>query len=222
MSFFYDKNTGEPTLKIESSLFEHIYKIRRTKKDELLDFRNLCDDNLYTYKTQYIEKRSATLQLVTSASEQKIGSQLHIGWCVVDPKTVEKALPLLNELGVGQIDFIYSKRSQRNFNIKPERFESIIVNSCQQSGRSKMMSFEIYNTIAEWAKSVDSFCVLDFGGEPLPKEAPKEIYLVGPEGGFSEDEREFLAKEAKKIYSLGTSLVLKSETAAITVASRFV
>ena len=222
MSFFYESNAGTLSLKIEGPPFEYIFKVRRTKVEETLEFRNLHDDNLYTYQTQYIEKKSATLKLVSTIEKPSRGRGTHLAWCVVDPKTVEKALPHLNELGVSKIDFIYSKRSQRNFIIRPERFESIIVSSSQQCGRSDMMNFEVFDSIDAWIKNQKNFFVLDFGGEVLPKSIDNETCLIGPEGGFDEAEKALIAKNTKKIYALDTNLTLKSETACITIASRFV
>ena len=222
MSFFYDKGAGGQTLKIEGQLFEYIYKVRRTREDEKLKFRNLADSGVYIYQTSYVEKKSATLKLIGADDKPSGGNGIHIGWCVVDPKTVEKALPMLNELGVSKIDFIYSKRSQRNFNIRPERFESIIISSCQQCGRSDMMSFDLFESLEKWVKAQKEFYTLDFGGENLPKEPTQGVYLVGPEGGFAEDERDLLSKSAKAIFSLDIPLTLKSETACVMIASRFV
>ena len=222
MSFFFEPKAGQDSLKIEGPLFEYIFKIRRTKPEEMLDFRNLQDDNLYTYQTQYIEKKSSTLKLISTQEKSSRGKGTHLAWCVVDPKTVEKTLPHLNELGVSKIDFIYSKRSQRNFIIKPERFESIIVSSCQQCGRSDMMNFEIFDSLEKWIKAQKSFFALDFGGELLPKSISNETCLIGPEGGFDEAEKALIANKAINTYALDTNLTLKSETACITIASRFV
>ena len=40
-------------------------------------------------------------------------NKLHIGWCVIDPKTVEKYIASLNEIGVDKITFIYADYSQK-------------------------------------------------------------------------------------------------------------
>lgn len=219
MSFFYDKDAGQLTLKIDGQLFEHIFKIRRTRDGEVLEFRNLQDSNLYRYEVQYIEKKSANLKLNSSQLLESKGNGVHIGWCVIDPKSIEKTLPMLNELGVKKIDFIYSKRSQRNFNIRPERFDSIIISSCQQCQRSDMMKFELFDSLETWTTKHNKFAVLDFNATPLPQEPAVDVFLIGPEGGFTEDEREMLRIKSSCIYSLNTNLTLKSETACVLVAS---
>jgi len=222
MGFFYDKNAGIDSLKVDAQAFDYIYKVRRTSDDNLLEFRNLKDDNIYVYRTDYLEKKSAMLKLVGSEEKPTKGVGISIGWCVVDPKIIEKTLPMLNELGVTNIDFIYSQYSQRNFSIRTERLESILISSNQQCGRSDMMSFEIFDSLEKWVKAQNGFMVLDFGGEILPKDIAKHKFLIGPEGGFSEEERVALAKQADNIYALDTKLVLKSETAAVMIAGRYV
>ena len=98
---------------------------------------------LYRYKIVNIDGRSAALELVSAEAEQVAASkQLHIGWCVVDSKSVEKVLPLLNELGVAKITFIYCDRSQKNFKPDFKRYERILESSMQQCGRSEMMIFD--------------------------------------------------------------------------------
>jgi 16S rRNA (uracil1498-N3)-methyltransferase len=58
--------------------------------------------------------------------------------------------------------------------------------------------------------------MLDFGGE-LEWREPSNI-LIGCEGVFSENERTKL-KDCKKI-GLNTDIILKSETAIVTIASK--
>ncbi|XPV54809.1 MAG: hypothetical protein ACNI3H_07545 [Halarcobacter ebronensis] len=55
-----------------------------------------------------------------------------MAWCIVDPKTIEKELPYLNELGVRKITFISCDYSQKNFKLNFEKLEKILVNSSSQ------------------------------------------------------------------------------------------
>jgi 16S rRNA (uracil1498-N3)-methyltransferase len=159
---------------------------------------------------------------LASAKEGASGvKNIVIAWCVVDPKTIEKTLPFLNELGVQKIEFIYSKRSQKSYQIRPERLDAIIIASCEQCGRTQKMEFEVFDSLTDWLKSKNEFFVLDFGGEALPKELQGGVYLIGPEGGFDDDEKTKLKACAKAVYSFDSGLVFRSETAAAAIASRF-
>jgi 16S rRNA (uracil1498-N3)-methyltransferase len=221
MSFFYHESAGNESLKLDGAKFEHIFKVRRSKDDESLWFANLNDGKVYEYKTESIDRKSATLTL-TSVKEGASGvKNIVIAWCVVDPKTIEKTLPFLNELGVQKIEFIYSKRSQKSYQIRAERLDAIIISSCEQCGRTQKMEFEVFDSLTGWLKLKKEFFVLDFGGEALPKELQGGAYLIGSEGGFDDDEKAKLKACAKAVYSFDSRLVFKSETAVMAIASRF-
>ena len=62
---------------------------------------------------------------------------------------------------------------------------------------------------------VDDFSVFDFGGEALTAEDKNRLFLIGPEGGFNDEEREIFRQKSKKILSFSTKNILKSETAVL-------
>ena len=70
MQFIYDKNAKNELLKIEDENYNYIVKARRHKLDDILDFRNLEDDFLYSYKISQIDKKSLFLNLLKK--EEKI------------------------------------------------------------------------------------------------------------------------------------------------------
>ena len=41
----------------------------------------------------------------------------------------------------------------------------------------------------------DDFSVFDFGGEALAAEDKNKLFLIGPEGGFGNEERELFGKK---------------------------
>ena len=84
MQFIYDKNAKNELLKIEDENYNYIVKARRHKLDDILDFRNLEDDFLYSYKISQIDKKSLFLNLLKK--EEKIienSKKIHLAWCVV-------------------------------------------------------------------------------------------------------------------------------------------
>ena len=143
MQFTYDINCGDSTLEISEDTYKYLIKARRHKIDDEIYFRNLNDNLIYLYKLISISRRTAIFSLVNS--EEKIlenKNELHLGWCLVDPKTVEKYLASLNELGVSKITFIFCEYSQKNFKLNIEKLEKILVNSSSQCGRSSVIKLE--------------------------------------------------------------------------------
>jgi 16S rRNA (uracil1498-N3)-methyltransferase len=220
MVFSYCEQSGEPLIELEGENFRHIVSARRSKVGEEIRFRNLRDGFEYTYEISAIGKKSATATLLDKKYiETKDFSGAKIGWCIVDPKTIEKILPHLNELGVKELYFIYSARSQKNFKPDFERMEKILINSCCQCGRNDLIKMKVFGSLKEFMDETDDFSVFDFGGEALTAEDKNKLFLIGPEGGFGNEERELFGQKSKKILSFSTKNILKSETAVLAAAT---
>ena len=219
MKLAYHKNSGEQNLTVEGGLYNHIFKSRRSKKQDTLFFSNLTEENIYSYKIDNIGKKSAILTLQGDEKNQnKIKKDLHIGWCVVDVKTIEKTLPLLNEIGVGKITFVYCQRSQKNFKINKLKIEKILINSCCQCGRTSLMKIDIASDLKTFISENEDLTVIDFCQDKLNNDENIKTILVGCEGGFSDEEKELL--KDKKTLGLNSPFTLKSETAVLVSASK--
>jgi len=217
MQFLYDEKAGEKILLITGDAHKYLFKVRRFEAEKVLGFRNLRDEMMYRYKIESIGKKEASLRLI--ASEQKSAKSekvLHILWCIIDTKVIEKTLPMLNQMGVSKISFLYCDRSQKNFKVDLQRAEKILINSSQQCGRGDLMSLEVLDSLEEAMDLYPDFAVVDFGGET--EYIDVKAIMIGCEGGFSENEREKLQNNYK--IGLKTNFILKSETAALTFASK--
>lgn len=222
MQFVYSENAGLQSLEIENELYKYLFKVRRHNLNDTLAFRNLKDNTLFMYKVALISKKSATLNL--DSSEERIicaNKSLHLGWCVVDTKTIEKQLPYLNELGVESIDFIYADYSQKNFKLNIEKYTKILINSSQQCGRSTLMKLNSYDSLDNYLQSHPDAYVFNFSS--LSVDAVSQdinAIVVGCEGGFSP--REIALFEKDKIVGINSDLILRSETAVTTLAAKII
>ncbi len=217
MQFVYDKNASQERLSVRDENYRYLFRARRLRVGDIVTFRNLVDDILYSYKIEEVGKKEATLRLQESYHDSKVMEKhLHILWCIIDTKVIEKTLPMLNQIGVRKITFFYCERSQKNFKPDLERMQKILISSCQQSGRSDLMVLELLSCMDEVLEIYRDFSVLDFGGSS--EEADISAIMIGCEGGFSDNEREKLSF-AQKI-GLKTPFILKSETAALTFSSK--
>lgn len=218
MLYLYHAQAGEPHLVLEGDIHRYIFKVRRHKVGDKLSFRTLEDNNIHHYTISTMDKKTISLNLLESKElEIKASTSLHIAWCVIDPKNIEKTLPSLNEMGVEKITFIYCKRSQKSFKIDIKRLEKILLNSSQQSGRSQMMDLEIIHNLEEFIKKYPHTKMLNFSKNHL-EPSKIETILIGCEGGFHPEE--VLLIEAKNIVGFDTPLVLKSESAVCAVSSK--
>lgn len=222
MQFTFDENCGNETLEIKDEVYNYLIKARRHKIDDEIYFRNLKDENLYLYKIILIDKKKAILNLLNSEKKILINNKsLHIGWCVIDPKTVEKYIASLNEIGVDRISFIYSDYSQKNFKINIEKLEKILINSSCQCGRSDIIKLDIYKNLNEFISKNQDIYFLDFSKTSIDeKRGEIKTIVVGCEGGFSNNERDKFDKDF--IVGFNSNLILRSETAVLSVCSKII
>jgi len=207
-------------LNIKGELHKYLVKVRRHSVGDELDFRNRTDiKTVHKYRIISVESRVLELELISSKEEiTKSKKSLHIAWCVIDTKSIEKVLPSLNEIGVDKISFIYCDRSQNNIKLDFKRFERILEASMQQCGRSTYMEFDTYKSIKDFIQKFEEVKVFDFCDKVLSSDANFERVLIGCEGGFSQVERELLSD--KENFRLDTPMVLRSESAVMAVASK--
>lgn len=222
MQFIYDKNAKNELLKIEDENYNYIIKARRHKLDDILDFRNLEDNFLYSYKISQIDKKSLFLNLLKQ--EEKVienSKKIHLAWCIVDPKTIYENISSLNELGVDKITFVYSDFSQKNFKINFEKLEKILINSSSQCGRSSIIKLDICKNIDTFIQENPDTYFLDFSQTSIDsKVSDIKTLIIGTEGGFSKRERELFNKDF--IVGFSSSLILKSQTAIISATSKII
>jgi len=220
MQFSYHESCGSDILTIDNETYKYLIKARRHKIDDEIYFRNLEDSLIYLYKIIAIGRKDATLQLISN--EEKVvenEKELHIGWCLVDPKTVEKYIASLNEIGVSKITFIYCEYSQKNFKINIEKLKRILVNSSSQCGRSNIIEFDTCDSLEEFVKQNEDVYFLDFSDTNIDsKKEEIKTLVLGCEGGFSQDERFIFDRE--KVVGFSSPLILRSETAILSAASK--
>jgi 16S rRNA (uracil1498-N3)-methyltransferase len=219
MLYLHHKEAGEPQLTLVGDEHRYIFKVRRHKVGDTLFLRNLEDELLHRYLITHLDKRSVLIELQESQKvEVKAKRPIHIGWCIIEPKNIEKVLPSLNEMGVEKITFIYCQRSQKSFKIDVKRLEKILLNSSQQSGRSEMMQLEMADDLKSFLKDYPHSKMLNFSENTLDAQTDIATIVIGCEGGFHEDEVALFSSD--DIVGFDTPLVLKSESAVCGVCSK--
>lgn len=219
MQYLFLAQAGEPNLTLMGDEHRYIFKVRRHHEGEVIALRNLEDTSIYFYKINALNKKEAILTLERSKTlEVKAKKNLHLAWCVIDPKNVEKVLPTLNEMGVDAITFIYCSRSQKSFKLDFKRLEKILLNSSQQCGRSSLLKLSMANSLEKFLQEHPQTIMLNFSENSLKEASNLSTMLIGCEGGFTTEEVALFKKE--KIMGLETPLVLKSESAVCAVASK--
>lgn len=216
--WFFHENSGEKILEITGELYTYIFKTRRADPKNHLVFCNFSDGFLHFYALKKFIKNASILQ---HERREKIIQDLakkHVIWGIIDPKIIEKSLPFLNQLGITKITFFYADFSQKNFKINAARMQKILIASNLQCQRFSLMSYEILPDLTAVFDAYPEAILLDFSGEILPSHLTSSLFIIGPEGGFSEREL-ILAQKRTKIFRPNSPLVLRSETAVIFAAN---
>ena len=126
------------------------------------------------------------------------------------------------ELGIQKFIPVLCERSVvREINIK--RAEKIITEACEQSNRIAVPKIQGLQRLDEFIKNFPDngkivFCDINSKSKDLKNKLPKKnpiCILIGPEGDFSEEERQFIANYKNVISITLSKNILRSETAAI-------
>lgn len=143
---------------------------------------------------------------------------------ILKKDSFELLLQKCTEVGVKKFQPIISERTEKN-NLNFERLEKIIKEASEQS--EKIFLPEIFETknLEEFLseQNTKNIFALEFNSENFSNISFSEIYgeiifLVGPEGGWGENDLELFEKFNVKKISLGEQ-ILRAETASISLAS---
>jgi len=153
------------------------------------------------------------------------------------PERIELAIQKCTELGAVRFVPVLSERVQGGNTGSPsekrlERWQRIAIEAAEQSGRATVPVVEqptpimdaIPDVIAEqpllcmWEELAEDSQSLSSALKSLDADQSNLAALIGPPGGFSEEEATLIRTAGAKLVTLGAR-VLRSETAAITVMS---
>jgi 16S rRNA (uracil1498-N3)-methyltransferase len=168
-------------------------------------------------------KRGSLLKVDEQVRPMALGPDLDLIIALVKRGRVETIVEKAAELGVRRVRLTVTRRTNVDF-VKLGRLDAIAMEAAEQTGRLDVPTVEDPEKLADILDGWDParklvFC--DEGGDALPafqalagSQAPAAI-LIGPEGGFSPEERERLRSlPFVTPVSLGPR-ILRADTAAI-------
>jgi len=150
---------------------------------------------------------------------------------LVAPPRAERAAWLVEkatELGVTAIRWIASARAARDdsawSHAQLARLRRVAIAAVEQCGRAVVPEVSGLHPLAqllERGSGGATLVALDAAGEPSPPAIAggRAVVLVGPEGGWSDDERALFERRRIPLWSLGER-ILRIETAALAACAR--
>jgi len=174
-----------------------------------------------------ILKKGVVLRAEEQMRPQALGPDVDLLIAVVKKSALEFAVEKATELGARRVKLVVTQRTQVQ-HVRMDRLDAIAIEAAEQTGRLDVPMIDAPIKLADlldgWEAGMDSgrrlmFCD-ETGGAPVTGAVAEAgagpwAILIGPEGGFSPDERERLrALPFTTAVSLGPR-ILRADTAAV-------
>lgn len=203
----------------------HAIQVLRLKTDENLILFNGTGGE-FSSRLIIADKRKSQV-IIESFDPVERESSLYstIILAMIKPEKMDFAIQKLVELGVNEIQPMYTKRSvikikANRLDKKMQHWQGVVLGACEQSGRTAIPKVYQPQTITESLNiHANKHCfVMLPGNYPTISHVEKVksdiALLIGPEGGFTTEEEQFLLEESVTPISFGKR-ILRAETAAI-------
>ncbi|MCE2705758.1 MAG: 16S rRNA (uracil(1498)-N(3))-methyltransferase [Proteobacteria bacterium] len=205
----------------------HLHALRMRNGDTL----ELFNGNGYAYLAKLInlDKKSAIAE-VFSRKDSKISNkiQIKLAMCMIANDKMDLVIQKAIELGVQEIIPVISERTQRVSNDKIDKkilhWQNIVISSCEQCGNNILPDIAPvhkfddlvtkYSATSSIKKIIMSPQLYDLGNNISDADLNEVLLVVGPEGGFTDDEVSLAIIKGFSLMNLG-NLIMRAETAAI-------
>lgn len=225
--FIEDKSVAEGkeiSLTDEKVLHQIVKVFRLGDGDEI----NLINDTGFVFRSTILSlsKRQARIRVTQSfVGKDAVSILVTLIPSLIKKDNLEWVIEKGTELGVTSFVPLISKHSEKKA-INQDRLKMIAKEATEQCGRSRLPYIGSSQTLEEVLMSVSkSIIAFDGSGEKYIARNMQEQYLgeelvvlIGPEGGWSDEERQLFREKKVPLYSLGER-TLRAETAAIVAAS---
>ncbi|WP_297437335.1 16S rRNA (uracil(1498)-N(3))-methyltransferase [uncultured Clostridium sp.] len=213
---------------------KHIYKVLRVEAGEKVSINNLCGEE-FLGEVEEVNKEEVIIKILEKLdinNESKLEIYLFQGM----PKATKMDLIVQKGVELGMTEFIPVITDRVDVKLKGEfkkldRLNKIALEASKQSKRShiaKVSEPVEFKVALEEMKKMDlivvpyenatGYGIRTMAKELLGKDFVKVAVMIGPEGGFEEEEIQKLKDINAHIVTLGPR-ILRTETAGFTCAS---
>lgn len=221
--FYINQQIGKEVRIEDKELLHQWQKVFRLKaSDRVIVFNG--GDSEYEGYFKILARNEAVLAIDKERKvKNPVNTELHLFQSIIKKDNFELIVQKCTEMGVSAFHPIITARSEKK-DLNLERLNKIAKEATEQSGRTALS--KIFNP-ESLEKAIADFdgelFVLDFDGaslqETLKLNKNKKIgVLIGPEGGWSENERDLFEHKKIKNVSLGEQ-ILRAETASIALSA---
>ena len=222
---FHPENIIDNSTSLLSKEHTHyVVNVMRLKRGSNLNFFNKNGE--WNSEIVFLDKDRVEVKFLNKVKEPGSSLNIELAICLVKKNPMETILQKATELGVSKITPIISERTEVK-ELNYERAKKIVVEATEQSNQLSPPEISEVVKLKDFLNNLASSSKLLFADvnskDNLKKEVLREAkslsVLIGPEGDFSEHERQeilsFKGVQALKI----NDNILRSETAVISAIS---
>ncbi|MEX2403718.1 MAG: RsmE family RNA methyltransferase [Balneolales bacterium] len=226
MNLFYTppEQVQEKTLNLSGDEARHAVKVLRFKVGDAI-FVTDGAGSRYEGRIEVAGKNKLQVSILHKHSTPKPAELVLVLGLLKNRQRLEFAIEKAVELGCIKIILFKSDHSERG-KVNLERLQAIAVSAMKQSLRNYLPDVQLRDSLGDAIKGFNDHTLIT-AHEKQKKEAPtffelnkNHLALVGPEGGFSDDEIRLMEKSKGRTISLG-DYRLRTETAVVALLSRF-
>ena len=214
------------SVELPAEVFRHaIQVLRLTVGEQLILFNGQGGE--YQATLQSVGKRNASVSLDHfKAYDPEAPITITLVQAIIKPDKMDFALQKAVELGVSAIQPLITQRSvvrvgKEQADKKQQHWQGIVTAACEQSGRTRLPTVHAPLNLEDWliAKGSGTHLILVPGDYPRINALPAQLepplsLLIGPEGGFTEEEVQLCLQYGLQGISLGPR-ILRAETATL-------
>lgn len=193
----------------------HLSTVLRVRRGQRVHVFNGQDGEWQGEVLEAAPRRAVLLELHTQVRPGGVCQGPELGFGILKPRAMGLLVRMATELGVGRLQPLITRRSGRTF--APERYEVIAVEAAEQCERLDVPTLLEPAPLESWLERWHGGSIA-WACERTGRAAESlrgQGLLLGPEGGWSDEEKTVLqAHPAVEAVSLGP-WVLRAETAAV-------
>ena len=217
-----DENNRKILIRDKSDC-NHIQNVYRLNIDDELRII----DGEYEYFTKIIEisKKEVAVRILEKKEDSySLNVNIDVAMGILKNDKMNLAIQKLTEIGVNRIIPLKTERVVVKINEKKEKWETVVRESLKQCKGVKFteidevtglqsINYELYDKIIY---AYENSCESEILFNLIDNKDKNILYIVGPEGGITEEEVMFLKSKGGIEISLGKR-ILRAETAAIVI-----
>ena len=217
-----DENNGKILIKDKSDCnhIQNVYRLNAGNELRIIDGE-------YEYLTEIIQisKKEVSVKILEKKEDSySLNVNIDVAMGILKNDKMNLAIQKLTEIGVNRIIPLKTERVVVKINEKKEKWDVVVREALKQCRGIKFTEITSVKKLAEidYSKYDKIIFAYENSGESkslseIIEKGDKDIlYIIGPEGGITQEEVDFLKNNKAMEISLGKR-ILRAETAAIVV-----